>query len=228
MISDGPSSRGFAFRYVLPPAPFSSAQLSKCTQHKNPENSSIPKHAKHTNTVKSSIRMQNTKALESSKLERKQKGGFVKGWFWRMCPRSGFWCRGTSECTLVQVFGTGEHLHVPSFRFFGAGEHPPKPPFWKPPFCEPPTNKNMQKGSQIRVWFIEEMALRTKRQAPGPEGMRRHEVSPTSTSEQRWKRNQELQCGNNFRYVEICVACLHFGNFICDWARADSKTQNPP
>ena len=26
MVSDGPSSRGFAFRYVLPPPPFSSAQ----------------------------------------------------------------------------------------------------------------------------------------------------------------------------------------------------------
>ena len=41
-----------------------------------------------------------------------------------MWPRSGFWYQGTSECTLVLVFGTGEH--------------PPKPPFWKPPFCEPP------------------------------------------------------------------------------------------
>ena len=41
----------------------------------------------------------------------------------RMYPRSG-WSRGTSERTLVPVFGTGEH--------------PPKPPFWKPPNCEPP------------------------------------------------------------------------------------------
>ena len=42
--------------------------------------------------------------------------------FWgniRMYPRSGFRSEGTSECTLIQVF-------VP-------GEHPPKPPFWKPP-----------------------------------------------------------------------------------------------
>ena len=58
------------------------------------------------------------------KVEREQKGGFVKGRFWRMCPRSGFWYRGTSECTLALVFVTGEHL--------------PKPPFWKPPFREPP------------------------------------------------------------------------------------------
>ena len=42
-----------------------------------------------------------------------------------MYTRSGFWYRGTSECALVPVFGTGEH--------------PPKPPFWKLPFCEPPT-----------------------------------------------------------------------------------------
>ena len=41
-----------------------------------------------------------------------------------MYPRSGFWYRGTSEYTLLPVCGTGEH--------------PPKPPFWKPPFCEPP------------------------------------------------------------------------------------------
>ena len=40
----------------------------------------------------------------------------------RMYPRSGFWYRGTSECTLVPVFGTREH--------------PPKPPFWKVSLCE--------------------------------------------------------------------------------------------
>ena len=66
--------------------------------------------------------------------ERKQKGGFVTVRF--------------GECTLVPIFGTEEHPNVPSFRvlvpgnvhmyprsvFFGTGEHPPKPPFWKPPF----------------------------------------------------------------------------------------------
>ena len=41
-----------------------------------------------------------------------------------MYPRSGFSYLGTSECTLVPVFGTWEH--------------PPKLPFWRPPFCEPP------------------------------------------------------------------------------------------
>ena len=56
------------------------------------------------------------------------KGWFRQGQFWRMCSRSGF--------------GTGEHPHVPSFRFlvpgnirmyprsgFATGAHPPKPPF---------------------------------------------------------------------------------------------------
>ena len=46
------------------------------------------------------------------------KGRFVKGRCWRMHPRSGFWNRGTSECTFVPVcFGTGEHPNVPSFQF---------------------------------------------------------------------------------------------------------------
>ena len=58
----------------------------------------------------------------SSFIESKQKGGFVKGRFWWMCPRSGSWYRGTSECTPVPVLG--------------AAEHPPKT---KPPFGKPPT-----------------------------------------------------------------------------------------
>ena len=47
----------------------------------------------------------------------------MKGLFWRTYPRSGFRSGGTCERSLVPVF-------VP-------GEHPPKPPFWKPPFCRP-------------------------------------------------------------------------------------------
>ena len=39
----------------------------------------------------------------------KQKGGFVKGWFWRMCPRSSLRSGGTCECTLVPVVVPGEH-----------------------------------------------------------------------------------------------------------------------
>ena len=33
-----------------------------------------------------------------------------------MCPHSGFWYSGTSECALVPL-GTGEHPNVPSFLF---------------------------------------------------------------------------------------------------------------
>ena len=75
----------------------------------------------------------------------------IKG---RFCKRVGF-----GECALVPVSGVhrsgfctltpGFWYHrsvffVPSFRFFGAGEHPPKPPFWKPPFCAPPNFSNRQ------------------------------------------------------------------------------------
>ena len=42
--------------------------------------------------------------------EEETKGGFEKEWFWRMYPRSGFWYRGTSECTLVPVLGTEQFL----------------------------------------------------------------------------------------------------------------------
>ena len=51
-----------------------------------------------------------------------------------MYPRSGFRSGGTSERTLVPCFrsgGTSERTLVP---VFVPGEHPPKPPFWKPPF----------------------------------------------------------------------------------------------
>ena len=55
----------------------------------------------------------------SPPFERKQKGGFVKGRFWRMCPRSGFfgtvvrflyalsgfWCSRSVLCALILVLG---------------------------------------------------------------------------------------------------------------------------
>ena len=72
----------------------------------------------------------------SFEIERKQKGGFEKGRFWRMCPRSGFWSRGTSACTLAPSFGKGNIRMYPrsGFRYrgtsectlvpvFGTGEH---------------------------------------------------------------------------------------------------------
>ena len=44
-----------------------------------------------------------TCGLYPDMLSGRQEGGFVKGWFWRMCPRSGF--------------RSGGHANVPSFRF---------------------------------------------------------------------------------------------------------------
>ena len=52
----------------------------------------------------------------------------VTGWFWQMYPRSGFWYRGTSECTFVPFFWYREHPNVPSFRSWS-----PKPPFLRTP-----------------------------------------------------------------------------------------------
>ena len=60
--------------------------------------------------------------------ESKQKGGFVKGWFWRMCPRSGFWYRRPGFCTLVPVCGVrpSGFYTLSLFRLWGSREHPPK------------------------------------------------------------------------------------------------------
>ena len=66
-----------------------------------------------------------------------KKGVFVKGWFWRTCPRSAFRSGGTCEPTLVPVFVPGEHPNVPLFRFSFRGNIRQDHPFWKPPFCQP-------------------------------------------------------------------------------------------
>ena len=55
------------------------------------------------------------------KIERKQKGGLVKGRFWRMYPRSGFWFRGTSACTLVPVWYRGTFRMYPRSGFLHRG-----------------------------------------------------------------------------------------------------------
>ena len=70
-------------------------------------------------------------------------GGWGNIW---MYPCSGFWYRRTSECTLVRVFGTGEP--------------PPKPPLWKPPFCEPPNkiSSNNKDNSQGAI-FVTRLVL---------------------------------------------------------------------
>ena len=59
-----------------------------------------------------------------------KKGSFVKGWFWRMCPRSGFPFRGfwrTCPCSGFRSRGTSEGTLVP---VVVPGEHVPKPPFF--------------------------------------------------------------------------------------------------
>ena len=78
----------------------------------------------------------------------KQEGGFVTGWFWRMCPRSSFRCGGVCKCTLVPVFVPGEHPNVPSFRFRSGGTSA-KPPFWKITLCQPLTRV---KQSKSQAW----------------------------------------------------------------------------
>ena len=68
----------------------------------------------------------------------RQKGGFVSGWFWRMCPRSGFRSGGRFESALVPVFVPGEHPNVPSSWFSFRESIRQNRPFGKPPFCQPP------------------------------------------------------------------------------------------
>ena len=70
--------------------------------------------------------------------ERKQKGGFVKGWFWRRCPRSVLLYCCSVFAPSFRFGGSVAPFLVSSFRFWGSREHPPKPPFWKQPFVEPP------------------------------------------------------------------------------------------
>ena len=79
--------------------------------------------------------------------------------FWgniRMYPRSGFRSEGTSECTLVPVF-------VP-------GEHPPKPPFWKPSFCQPQNGLQVNLISNAPTLFLgrHEPISGTSRRGPCP------------------------------------------------------------
>ena len=73
----------------------------------------------------------NLSSVKLQSLERKQKGGF-------------------GECALVPSFGAQEdqksesssaRIALQGTTFggnFGTGKHLPKPPFWRPPFCESP------------------------------------------------------------------------------------------
>ena len=101
----------------------------------------------------------------ASSFERKQKGGFAKGRFWRMYPLvpvgffvppflfytliPAFASRNSGCCTLFPVF-------VPSFWFSGVQEHPPNHPFGST-LCEPLIHGYLYLASS--VW-----ALRSRRQ----------------------------------------------------------------
>ena len=56
-----------------------------------------------------------------------------------MYPRSGFCSKVTCEYALVPGFGTGEH--------------PPKPPFWKPPFCKSPISIVVDPSEGGELWI---------------------------------------------------------------------------
>ena len=70
---------------------------------------------------------------QGQNLTGRKKGGFVKGWFWRTYPRSGFRSGGTCEVPSFRFFVPG---NMRSFRFsFRGNIRQNKPPFffWVPP-----------------------------------------------------------------------------------------------
>ena len=108
-------------------------------------------------------------------ITRRQKGGFVKGWFWHMCPRSGFFSGGTCKCTLVPVFVPGEHANVPSFWSF-RGNICQNHPLGKPPFREPPTlvvnsQFTFKVNSSPRLFLHNKNAFQTIFRLPGKSGI---------------------------------------------------------
>ena len=82
-------------------------------------------------------------------IERKQKGSFVKGRFWRMCPVTVF-------CTVVPFFvpsfrslggGPAFRFFVPSFPSLGSREHPPKSPFLETTLLRTPDHAQKREES---------------------------------------------------------------------------------
>ena len=70
------------------------------------------------------------------------KGGFPKGWFWRMFPQNENHNDGTFGCSPGTKTGTRVRLHVPSERKPERGYIRQNHPFTKPPFCLPVTCDN--------------------------------------------------------------------------------------
>ena len=134
----------------------------------------------------------------------RQKGGFVKGWFWRMYPRSGFRSRGTCECTLVPVCVPGEHPNVPSFRFSFRGNIRQNHPFGKPPFWSSKTKTPQTVTLQVKI----ERGQKLKENSA--HGSRRCSCLPPApkfSSTKKKQLNIHLQC-----YHLQCFSFAQFGN----------------
>ena len=117
-----------------------------------------------------------------TKIKRKQKGSFVKGWFTRMCPRSGFWYRRSILCTLVPVFFGGPSFlfFIRSFRLLVPRNICENHPFGNHPFSEGtitrvsrnPTFAQKKRGALSGGFLLIFLCLRPKRapkeSAPNP------------------------------------------------------------
>ena len=78
-----------------------------------------------------------------------------------MYPRSGFWRRNTKTHSFLLP---GQHCRERLLGGnFGTVEHLPKPPFWKPPFCEPLKDRQVADldatdlvflGPRISAWLM--------------------------------------------------------------------------
>ena len=66
-----------------------------------------------------------------------QKGGFPKGWFWRMFPQNENRSEGTFGCSPGTKTGTRVRSHVPPKRKPERGYIQHNHPFTTPPFCLP-------------------------------------------------------------------------------------------
>ena len=80
-----------------------------------------------------------------------KKGGFENGWFWQMYPRSGLLVPGNIQKYPRSLCGTGGISECTPVLVFGTGEHPPKPPLWKPPFCKPPKKQRSTSFGNART-----------------------------------------------------------------------------
>ena len=122
--------------------------------------------------------------------------GTRKGWFWRM--------------PLFRSFVPGEHANVPSFRFSFRGnirctlvpvfipEHPPKDPFGKPPFWQPPeicSKELFSKNDSVSMVSVP---------------LDHNDITQTSGDAKNYKHKQILGIvpGMDGAQISVCVAFL--------------------